>query len=59
VCPHRCNKTQQSEAYYRKKRAEGKGHHQAVIALARRRVDVLWAMLRDGQTYSERPPRAA
>lgn len=50
---------QQSEVYYRKKRAEGKGHHQAVIALARRRVDVLWAMLRDGQTYSERPPRAA
>jgi transposase len=49
----------QSELYYRKKRAEGKGHHQAVIALARRRVDVLWAMLRDGQTYSERPPRAA
>ncbi len=50
---------EQSEVYYRKKRAEGKGHHQAVIALARRRVDVLWAMLRDGETYSERPPRAA
>ena len=49
----------QSEAYYRKKRAEGKGHHQAVIALARRRVDVLWAMLRDGKIYSERPPRVA
>ena len=48
-----------SEAFYRKKRAEGKGHHQAVIALARRRVDVLWAMLRDGQTYSERPSQAA
>jgi transposase len=48
-----------SEAFYRKKRAEGKGHHQAVIALARRRVDVLWAMLRDGQTYSERPSLAA
>ena len=47
------------EAFYRKKRAEGKGHHQAVIALARRRVDVLWAMLRDGQTYSERPSPAA
>jgi transposase len=30
-----------SEAFYRKKRAEGKGHHQAVIALARRRVNVL------------------
>jgi hypothetical protein len=41
---------ERSEAFYRKKRAEGKGHHQAVIALARRRVDVLWAMLRDGQT---------
>jgi len=27
-----------SEAFYRRKRAEGKGHHQAVIALARRRV---------------------
>lgn len=38
---------EQSETYYRKKRAQGKGHHQAVIALARRRVDVLWAMLRD------------
>lgn len=49
----------QSEAYYRKKRAQGKGHHQAVIALARRRVDVLWAMLRDGEVYSERSPRAA
>jgi transposase len=50
---------ERSEAFYRKKRAEGKGHHQAVIALARRRVDVLWAMLRDGQAYSERPSRAA
>ena len=50
---------ERSEAFYRKKRAEGKGHHQAVIALARRRVDVLWAMLRDGETYSEQPSRAA
>jgi transposase len=47
------------EAFYRKKRAEGKGHHQAVISLARRRVDVLWAMLRNGQIYSERPSPAA
>lgn len=44
-----------SEAFYRRKRAEGKGHHQAVIALARRRVNVLWAMLRDGETYREQP----
>jgi transposase len=50
---------QRSEAFYRKKRAEGKGHHQAVIALARRRVGVLWAMLRDGQTYTEHPSLAA
>jgi transposase len=50
---------ERSEAFYRRKRAEGKGHHQAVIALARRRVDVLWAMLRDGQTYSEPSSRAA
>jgi transposase len=48
-----------SEAFYRKKRAEGKGHHQAVIALARRRVNVLWAMLRDGETYREQPAQTA
>jgi transposase len=47
------------EAFYRRKRAEGKGHHQAVIALARRRVNVLWAMLRDGETYRERPAQTA
>jgi transposase len=44
-----------SEAFYRRKRSEGKGHHQAVIALARRRVNVLWAMLRDGELYRELP----
>lgn len=37
----------QSRAFYDRKRSEGKRHHQAVIALARRRVNVLWAMLRD------------
>ncbi len=50
---------QRSEDFYRKKRAEGKGHHQAVIALARRRVNVLWAMLRDGEIYRERSSQAA
>jgi transposase len=45
--------------FYRRKRAEGKGHHQAVIALARRRVNVLWAMLRDGETYREQPAQTA
>jgi len=46
-----------SRAYYDRKRREGKRHTQAVIALARRRVNVLWAMLRDGTTY--KAPSAA
>jgi hypothetical protein len=48
-----------SKAYYDRKRAEGKRHSQAVLALARRRVNVLWAMLRDQRTYQERPPNIA
>jgi transposase len=41
----------QSRAFYDRKRAEGKRHTQVLIALARRRVNVLWAMLRDGTTF--------
>ncbi len=37
-----------------RKRREGKRHHQAVIALARRRVNVLWAMLRDEEAFKSR-----
>lgn len=48
-----------SRTYYLRKRAEGKAHHQAVIALARRRVNVLWAMLRDGELYRDPAPKAA
>jgi transposase len=44
----------ESRAFYDRKRAEGKRHTQALIALARRRVDVLWAMLRDGTTFETR-----
>ena len=40
-----------SRGFYERKRAEGKRHTQALIALARRRVNVLWAMLRDGTTF--------
>jgi transposase len=47
----------QSRTFYDRKRAEGKRHQQTLIALARRRVDVLWAMLRDGKTF--RPSLAA
>jgi transposase len=34
-----------SRAFYDRKRREGKRHHQAVLALARRRLNVLWAIL--------------
>ncbi|GAA3812264.1 IS110 family RNA-guided transposase [Streptomyces chiangmaiensis] len=44
--------------YYLKKRREGCKHVQAVIALARRRVDVLWALLRDGRLFTLHPPSA-
>lgn len=40
-----------SRIFYERKRREGKKHTQALIALARRRVNVLWAMLRDGTTF--------
>lgn len=40
-----------SKAYYARKRAEGKRHHQALICLARRRVDVLHAIVRTRQPY--------
>ncbi len=48
-----------SRAYYDRKRAEGKRHNAALICLARRRCDVLFAMLRDGTTYQTRPRSAA
>jgi len=40
-----------SRAFYDRERADGKRHSQAVLALARRRVNVLWAMLRDGRPH--------
>ncbi|OXI29146.1 IS110 family transposase [Burkholderia aenigmatica] len=40
-----------SRAYYARKIQQGKRHNQALIALARRRCDVLFAMLRDGTIY--------
>jgi transposase len=40
-----------SRAFYDRKRREGKRHHQAVLALARRRLNVLWAMLNNRQTF--------
>lgn len=52
-----------SRTYYDRKRAEGKSNTQAIICLARRRLNVLWAVLRDGTTYTSvsvfAPVRAA
>lgn len=45
-----------SRDYYLRKRAEGLHHTQALLALARRRVDVLWAMLRDKRLFTSVPP---
>jgi transposase len=42
-----------SRAFYDRKRREGKSHKQALIALARRRLNVIWALLRDGAHYQE------
>ncbi|MFI6084078.1 hypothetical protein ACIBBB_24375 [Streptomyces sp. NPDC051217] len=44
-----------SRAYYDKKIAQGKHHTQALLCPARRRADVLFAMLRDGTFYEPQP----
>ena len=41
-----------SKAYYQRKRAERKGHRKAVLTLARRRVNVLHAILRTRHPYT-------
>jgi transposase len=46
-----------SRAYYDRKIAQGKRHNQALIALARRRSDVLYAKLRDGTLYESQTTR--
>lgn len=48
-----------SRAYYDRKRAEGKKHNAALICLARRKTDVLFAMIRDHQPYTPIQPAAA
>jgi transposase len=48
-----------SRTYYDRKRAQGKRHTQALLCLARRRVDVLHAMLSHGTPYRSPAPLAA
>lgn len=43
-----------SRAYYDRKRAEGRRHNAALIGLARRHIDGMFAMLRDHQPYRPR-----
>src|SRR5699024_7065271 len=45
-----------SRTYYDKHRSRGKTHTQALLRLARQRINVLFAMLRDGTFYQSRPP---
>ena len=40
-----------SRAFYDRKRAEGKKHNAAIVCLARRRCDVILAMIKTGQHY--------
>ncbi len=48
-----------SSTYYDKCRSRGKTHTQALLRLARQRINVLFAMLRDGTFYEPRTPRLA
>jgi transposase len=49
----------ESKTFYDRKRAEGKRHNQAVIALARRRINVIWAILNSRQPFAENFKTAA
>jgi hypothetical protein len=48
-----------SRTYYDRKHAEGKKHNAALMCLARRRCDVLYAMLRSGTHYRHPEPTPA
>lgn len=43
-----------SRTFYDRKRAQSRTHTQALMALARRLVDVLWALLRDNRIWEPR-----
>jgi hypothetical protein len=48
-----------SRTFYDRKRSERLTHTQALLALARRLVDVLWALLRDDRLFTPAPPSRA
>ena len=49
---------QASQAYYDKKRAQGKKHNQAVRALGRHLIRVIWALAKSGRKYEDRSKTA-
>ena len=49
----------ESKAFHDRKRTEGKRHNQAVIALARRRINVVWAIFHTRQPFVENFKSAA
>lgn len=51
---HYIREVPQFRVYYEKKRAEGKKHNQAVRALGRHLVRVMWSMMKQGRDYELR-----
>jgi hypothetical protein len=49
----------QSKAFYEKKRAQGKTQNQALRALGRQLVRVIWSMLTHRRDYQSANPRSA
>lgn len=47
-----------SQAYYDKKRTAGKKHNQAVRALGRHLIRVIWALVKSGRQYEDRSKTA-
>ncbi|ADG79422.1 Transposase IS111A/IS1328/IS1533 OS=Tsukamurella paurometabola (strain ATCC 8368 / DSM 20162 / CCUG 35730 / CIP 100753 / JCM 10117 / KCTC 9821 / NBRC 16120 /NCIMB 702349 / NCTC 13040) OX=521096 GN=Tpau_2824 PE=4 SV=1 [Tsukamurella paurometabola] len=47
----------ESRAYYQRKRSQGKKHIPATICLARKRVNVLYALIRDNRTWQPTAPQ--
>ena len=47
---------ERSRQFYERKRREGKRHNAAVVALARRRLNVLYAMMRNHKHYHDPAP---
>lgn len=51
------NRHEASRSYYSMERAEGKCHNAAVMCLARRRCNVVFAILTRGEVFRKLPPQ--